>query len=80
MLANTGADQESLWTAWYNLACVAAAAHRTDDAVRYLREAINRGYRDVHGLLADDDLRELRRNTQFIGLAGTLKTPPKQGT
>ena len=77
---STGADQESRWTAWYNFACVAAAARRTDDALRYLREAINRGYRDVDGLLADEDLRELRRNTQFIGLVGTLKTPPKQGT
>jgi non-specific serine/threonine protein kinase/serine/threonine-protein kinase len=77
---STGADQESRWTAWYNFACVAAAAHRTDDALRYLREAISRGYRDVDGLLADDDLRELRRNTQFIGLVGTLKTPLKQGT
>jgi eukaryotic-like serine/threonine-protein kinase len=74
-----GADQESRWTAWYNFACVAAAAHRTDDALHYLREAINRGYRDVDGLLADDDLRELRRNTQFIGLVGELKTPAKQG-
>jgi serine/threonine protein kinase len=77
---STGADQESHWTAWYNFACVAAAAHRTDDALHYLREAINRGYRDVDGLLADDDLRELRRNTQFIGLVGTLKTPLKLGT
>jgi tetratricopeptide (TPR) repeat protein len=75
-----GADQESRWTAWYNFACVAAAAHRTEDALRYLREAINRGYRDVDGLLADEDLRELRRNAQFIGLVGALKTPPKQGT
>jgi serine/threonine protein kinase len=75
-----GADQESRWTAWYNFACVAAAAHRTDDALRYLREAINRGYRDIDGLLADEDLKELRRNTQFIGLVGTLKLPVKQGT
>jgi serine/threonine protein kinase len=77
---STGTDEESRWTAWYNFACVAAAAHRMEDALQYLREAIDRGYRDVDGLLADEDLRELRHNTQFIGLIGALKTPPKQGT
>jgi tetratricopeptide (TPR) repeat protein len=77
---STGADEESRWTAWYNFACVAAAAHRMEDALQYLREAIDRGYRDVDGLLADEDLRELRHNTQFIGLIGALKAPPKQGT
>jgi len=76
---DNGTDRESQWIAWYNFACVAAAAHQTEDALLNLREAINRGYRDVDGLLAEDDLRDLRRNAQFIRLIGALKTQAKHG-
>jgi serine/threonine protein kinase len=75
-----GADQESRSSAWYAFACVAAAAGRPDEAIRYLREAVNRGYRDADGLLADEDLKDLRHNAQFLDLVGTLRNPPKQGT
>ena len=47
---------------WYAFACVAAAANRPDDALQYLREAINRGYKDADALMADDDLKNLRPN------------------
>ena len=76
---DAGADAESRWTAWYAFACVAVAAGRLDEALSYLREAINRGYTDANGLMTDDDLRDLRRNAQFLKLVGGLKTAAKQG-
>jgi len=41
------------------------AANHPDDALQYLREAINRGYKDADGLMADPDLEELRPNSNF---------------
>ena len=35
------------------------AANHPDDALQYLREAINRGYKDADGLMADPDLEKL---------------------
>jgi eukaryotic-like serine/threonine-protein kinase len=72
---NNPAGQGNRWLAWYGLACVAAAANRSDDALRYLREAINRGYQDADGLMADDDLKNLRPNPMFQQLVAELKTP-----
>ncbi len=40
--------QENRWV-WYDFACVAETANRPDDALQYLREAINRGYKDAAG-------------------------------
>ncbi len=59
---------------WYSFACVAAAADRPDDALRYLREAVNRGYKDGDGLTTDDDLKNLRPNPAFQQLVASLKT------
>jgi hypothetical protein len=39
------------------------AANHPDDALQYLREAINRGYKDADGLMADPDLEKLRPNS-----------------
>ena len=36
------------------------AANHPDDALQYLREAINRGYKVADGLMADPDLEKLR--------------------
>ena len=41
------------------------AANHTDDALQYLREAINRRYKDADGLMADPDLEKLRPNSNF---------------
>jgi non-specific serine/threonine protein kinase/serine/threonine-protein kinase len=68
--------QGNRFSVWYSFACVAAAASRPDDALQYLREAINRGYKDADGLLADDDLKSLRQNPRFQQLAATLRRPP----
>src|SRR5580658_2234685 len=69
-------DQDDRWHAWYSFACVATAAGRADDAIKYLHEAINLGYKDADGLMADDDLKDLRQNPHFQELAATLRRPP----
>jgi eukaryotic-like serine/threonine-protein kinase len=74
------ADQGNRWSVWYAFACVAAAAGRFDDALGYLREAVDRGYRDADGLLADEDLKALRHDARFLELVGTLKGASQQGT
>jgi eukaryotic-like serine/threonine-protein kinase len=73
---NNSAGQGNRWSVWYDFACVAAAAGRPDDALQYLREAINRGYEDAGGLMADDDLKSLRPKPQFQQLVATLRLPP----
>ena len=76
----SGADQGNNWSVWYAFACVAAAAGRFDESLGYLREAVNRGYKDADGLLAEEDLKELRRNPQFMELTGTLRIASKHGS
>jgi len=73
--SNSG-GQGNHFSVWYSFACVAVAANRPDDALRYLREAINRGYKDVDGLTTDDDLKNLRHNLDFQDLITELKRPP----
>jgi eukaryotic-like serine/threonine-protein kinase len=70
------ADQGNRWTVWYAYACVAEAAGRPEDALQYLREAINRGYAGPDGLMNDDDLKSLRQNPRFQELVATLRRPP----
>jgi hypothetical protein len=66
--------QGNPWSVWYAFACVASAAGRSNDALQYLHEAIHRGYEDAAGLMADEDLKGLRRNARFLALLGSLKT------
>jgi hypothetical protein len=68
--------QENRWLAWYNLACVAEAANHSDDALQYLREAVNRGYKNADGLMADENLKSLRQNPRFQALVAELRRPP----
>jgi tetratricopeptide (TPR) repeat protein len=65
----------SRFEVWYAFACVAAAAKRPDDALQYLQEAVNRGYRDADGLLHDDDMKTLRASPKFKQLLSALKQP-----
>lgn len=63
--------------AWYNFACVAAAGNDRDDALKYLRAAIDSGYKDADHLRVDDDLKSLRGDRRFQTLlAGVLKPTP----
>jgi non-specific serine/threonine protein kinase/serine/threonine-protein kinase len=67
--------QENRWLAWYNFACVAEAANHSDDALQYLREAVDRGYKNADGLMADENLKSLRQNPRFQGLVAELRRP-----
>jgi eukaryotic-like serine/threonine-protein kinase len=64
------------FSVWYSFACVAVAANHPEDALQYLREAIQRGYKDADGLTADDNLKSLRQNPHFQELIAELKHPP----
>ena len=73
---SNSAGQGNPWSAWYAFACVAAAANQPDDALGYLQEAINRGYKGADHLMADDDLRSLRHNPHFQQLVAALRRQP----
>ena len=60
---------------WFSYACTAAAAQDTDSALRYLREAISAGYRDLDKLSLDADLQGMRDNPKFQQLVADLKAP-----
>jgi non-specific serine/threonine protein kinase/serine/threonine-protein kinase len=77
---NGAASADNRWSVWYAFACVAVAANHTDDALRYLREAVNRGYTGADALQADHDLKDLRDNPQFQQIVARLRTPRPQGT
>ena len=56
------------------------AANHPDDALRYMRDAINRGYKDTDGLMADPDLEKLRPNSNFQQLVAELKTHARRSS
>ena len=70
---SNSAGQGNRWSVWYAFACVAAAAGRTDDALQFLHEASNRGYTNADGLMAEGDLKNLRRDSRFQQLVTTLR-------
>jgi serine/threonine protein kinase/tetratricopeptide (TPR) repeat protein len=55
----------SVFLAWYNFACVAAAANDRAEAVRHLREAIAHGYKDIDHMRIDEDLKSLHGDPGF---------------
>jgi serine/threonine protein kinase/tetratricopeptide (TPR) repeat protein len=59
--------------AWYNYACVAVVANRPNEALQYLREAIDLGYSDAEHLQTDDDLKPLRRDPRFTSLVSEAR-------
>jgi eukaryotic-like serine/threonine-protein kinase len=68
--------QGNSFSVWYSFSCVAVAANHPDDALQYLREALNRGYKDADALMADNDLKSLHPNPKFQQLVADLKRPP----
>jgi len=56
---------ENVSLAWYNFACVAAAAHDRDESVQHLREAVKHGYKNIDHIRNDDDLKFLRGYPRF---------------
>jgi tetratricopeptide (TPR) repeat protein len=77
-MQNASGGKGNRWSAWYGLACVAMAANRPDDALQYLREAIDRGYKNTDRLIADDDLKNLRANPGFQQLIAELRHPQEK--
>jgi hypothetical protein len=73
--SNAG-GQGDHFSVWYLFACVAVAPNHTDDALLYLGEALNRGYKDADGLMANNNLKNLRENPHFREIIGALKPPP----
>jgi lysozyme family protein len=75
-MQGNSAGQGNRWSIWYSFACVAAAANHPDEAFQYLQEAVNRGYKDVDGLIGDDDLKSLRHDPHFQELVTAIKRLP----
>jgi non-specific serine/threonine protein kinase/serine/threonine-protein kinase len=70
-------QQGVLGLAWYNFACGAAIAGRHDEALEYLRQAIEDGFEEtVDAMASDIDLKSLRGNVGFEALLAKLR----QGT
>jgi len=74
------ARQENPGLVWYDFACMAETADRTDDALQYLREAIHRGYKDAGHMMADDDLKKLHPNPKFQQLVAGIKAPSQKSS
>jgi len=51
-------------------------SNHSDNALQYLREAVNRGYKNADGLMADENLKSLRQNPRFQSLVAELRRPP----
>jgi serine/threonine protein kinase len=64
---------ENVSIAWYNFACVAAAARDRDEAVQHLREAVRHGYKDIDHIRNDDDLKFLRGYPRFEAFLSEAK-------
>jgi serine/threonine protein kinase len=73
---NNSSSQGNRSSAWYRFASMAAEARHPDDALQYLKEAINRGFNNADHLLADDNLKNLRGNPDFQQLVADLKRLP----
>ncbi len=54
--------------AWYNFACAAAIAGRREEAFRYLREAIDKGFVYPDAIGGDRDLASLHSDSRFAAL------------
>jgi tetratricopeptide (TPR) repeat protein len=62
----------------YNLACTESRLGKIDQALKYLKDAIQNGYSDVEHMKKDTDLESLRNNEEFKNIVSELeKNPPK---
>ena len=59
--------------AWYSFACGAAVAGHHDEAIEYLRQAIDHGYGELEVISSDANLKSLRGNEQFESLLAKLR-------
>jgi serine/threonine protein kinase len=59
--------------AWYGFACTAAVAGRRDEALVYLRNAINSGFRNPEWIEKDRDLKSLHGDPRFEALVAEAR-------
>jgi tetratricopeptide (TPR) repeat protein len=59
--------------AMYNLACLNCLVGKNDQAYEWLGKAIDAGYRDVDGLIADADFRTIRGEDRFRALVRRIR-------
>jgi hypothetical protein len=71
-LVEKARGQTALAGAWYDFACAAALAGRSDEAFQYLRQAIGYGYNEAGHMAQDDDLKSLRNDARFATLVQGL--------
>jgi non-specific serine/threonine protein kinase/serine/threonine-protein kinase len=67
--------------AWYSFACGEAAAGHPDEALKYLRKAVDLQSGPVTDLESDNELKSLRNDPRFIALVAYARqhgTPAKQ--
>ncbi len=62
-------------TVLYNLACVEALAGESQQALKTLQKAIQKGFRDVKRLEADQDLKTLRDTPEFAKILKATQVP-----
>lgn len=60
-------------TAHYNLACSLALLGRTDRAIKALRKALARGFREFALMASDQDLSSLREEPEFLDLLNQVR-------
>jgi hypothetical protein len=65
-------DAEMRGPMWYNMGCFACRLGHFDDAMHYLRRAVQRGYLDAHLYRFDQDLAPLRWRDDFKELLRSL--------
>ncbi len=61
---------------WFNLGCYATRLQKNDEAMRYLKVALNSGFTDTSKYLADPDLLPLRQRQDFALLLESVTDPP----
>ena len=60
---------------WYSFGCMAAAAGRRDEALNYLGQAIDHGFRNAQQMETEDDLKSLRNDPRFESLVAKARQP-----
>jgi non-specific serine/threonine protein kinase/serine/threonine-protein kinase len=68
-----GNDQANHSSLWHAFACVAVEANRPENALQYLRQSIELGYRDPDALMADSEFAPLRNDSRFQELVRQLR-------
>ena len=71
--ASSAKDPAALASAWYDFACGAAVAGHRNEAVGYLLQAIDHGYRNPDYIAADDDLKSLHGDPRFDALVARAR-------